>query len=78
MDVKLTLKLNKPAIERARRYARTKHTSLSRMVQSFFEQLDIEELPAQGALVSRIAGSVPLPERFDDDYGEYLWKKYSP
>jgi len=78
MDVKLTLKLNKDAIERAKRYSRRKHTSLSRMVQVFFEQLEEKESPPEGAIVSRLAGSVPIPDRFDDEYAEYLWKKYSP
>jgi hypothetical protein len=78
MDIKLTLKLKKAAIERAKRYAQARNMSLSRMVQGFFEQLDDEEPPQEGSLVSRLAGSVPLPDRCDDDYSEYLWKKYSP
>jgi hypothetical protein len=78
MDVKLTLKLNKDAIERAKRYSRRRHTSLSRMVQGFFEHLEEQEAPAEGTIVSRLAGSMPLTDRFNDDYAEYLWKKYSP
>jgi len=78
MDVKLTLKLNKDAIERAKRYSRRRHTSLSRMVQGFFEHLEEQEAPPEGTIVSRLSGSMPLPNRFDDDYAEYLWKKYSP
>ena len=36
MDSKLTLKLDSVAIERARRYARRRGTSLSRMVEQYF------------------------------------------
>jgi hypothetical protein len=36
MDTKLTLKLDSVAIERARRYARRRGTSLSRMVEQYF------------------------------------------
>jgi hypothetical protein len=78
MDVKLTLKLDRDAIERAKHYASRRQTSLSRMVQVFFEQLDDNESPPAGTLVRSLAGSVPVPESFDDDYAEYLWKKYSP
>lgn len=36
MDTKLTLKLDSMAIERARRYARSRGTSLSRIVEQYF------------------------------------------
>ena len=36
MDTKLTLKLDSVAIERARRYARRRGTSLSRLVEQYF------------------------------------------
>ena len=36
MDAKLTLKLDAAAIETARRYARQRGVSLSRMVEQFF------------------------------------------
>jgi len=78
MDVKLTLKLDKGAIERAKRCSRRRHISLSRMVQAFFEQLEEQEEPPEGTIVSRLAGSVPVPDRFYDEHAEYLWKKYSP
>jgi len=39
MDAKLTLKLDSVAIERARRYARRRGTSLSQMVEQYFNSI---------------------------------------
>jgi hypothetical protein len=43
MQTKLTLTLRDDAIQQAKRYAKTHHTSLSRLVQSFFSGIAREE-----------------------------------
>ncbi len=69
MDRKLTLSLDKKVIERAKEFAKKHQTSLSRMVESYFESLtseqeddfEIEVTP----LVDSLCGVLELPENFD-------------
>ena len=39
MNKKLTLRLDQKIIERAKKYARENNTSLSKMIESYFESL---------------------------------------
>jgi len=43
MEVKLTLKLDKAAIDSAKRYAKENKRSLSRMVENYFRNLSSEQ-----------------------------------
>lgn len=82
MDSKLTLKLDKDVIEKAKRFADRRGTSLSRIVESYFSGLSEAEAPVQGELtgvVAELAGilsgaQVGNPE---DEYTDYLVRKYS-
>ena len=81
MDTKLTIKLDNDVISRAKRYARHRRTSLSRMIESFLDSVtqnevdDIEITP----LVKSLTGVIKVPEDFDYKKGrtDYLVKKYS-
>jgi macrodomain Ter protein organizer (MatP/YcbG family) len=81
MDTKLTIKLDNDVISRAKRYARHRRTSLSRMIESFLDSVtqnetdDIEITP----LVKSLSGVIKLPEDFDykKERTDYLIKKYS-
>lgn len=68
MDKKLTLSLNQQIIERAKRYAKSNNTSLSKMIEAYFESLtnqeeneDIKTTP----LVKSLSGVIELPNDFD-------------
>ncbi len=43
METKLTLRLNKEVVEKAKKYAQQNKTSLSRMVENFFKQIQKTE-----------------------------------
>ncbi len=81
MDTKLTIKLDNDVISRAKRYAKHRRTSLSRMIESFLDSVtqnetdDIEITP----LVKSLSGVIKLPEDFDykKERTDYLVKKYS-
>lgn len=81
MNTKLTLKLNKRAIERAKKYAQKNKKSLSVMVENYFNMItdkdigDIEISPN----VLELTGIIKLPANFDlkKMYGEHLEEKYS-
>ncbi len=82
MDSKLTLKLDKEAIEQAKRYAERRGLSLSRVVESYFLRLAESEQPPRKKLtgvVAELAGVLKGRETGEprEEYTEYLRKKYS-
>lgn len=80
MDTKLTVKLNKEVIERAKSYASMHKVSLSKMIESYLDSLtkpapeDIEITP----LVKNLSGVIHLEDNADvkSDYTNYLTEKY--
>ncbi len=81
MDKKLTLSLNQQIIERAKQYAKSNNTSLSKMIEAYFESLtnkedkdDIKTTP----LVKSLSGIIELPDDFDykESRANYLLKKH--
>lgn len=84
MDAKLTLKLDKYVIDKAKEYASLHKRSLSRMIESYLKSLiekennpsddDIEISP----FVRSMQTGVKIPENFDykKEYGDYLAEKY--
>jgi len=80
MNSKLTLKLNSIVIARAKMYAKKHNTSLSKMIESYFdsvtkaEDTGIEITP----LVKSLSGVIDLTADYDyrKDYTDYLDQKY--
>jgi hypothetical protein len=82
MDKKLTLSLNQKVIEQAKKYAKRNGTSLSKMIESYFQSItndqqnenDIKITP----LVKSLCGVGKLPEGFDYKKSRisYLENKY--
>lgn len=77
MDSKLTLKLENAVIERAKEYAKSNKTSLSKLIERYLDSLtgkiDEETTP----LVESLTGVVDL-KNIDDkkEYIDYLVEKY--
>lgn len=67
MDKKLTLSLNQQVIEKAKAYAQKHKTSLSKMIEAYFESLTGGGQPADEAtpLVKSLTGVIELPADFD-------------
>ncbi len=77
MDSKLTLKLEKEVIEKAKFFAKSQHTSLSRLIENYLMTITSEEDPESiTPLVKSLSGIIDLPEDEKDDYSDYLTKKY--
>jgi hypothetical protein len=82
VDTKLTLKLDEKAIERAKTYASRRGVSLSRMVETYFLSLAVQEeraLPQPTGVVAELAGmlagrDIDLSE---EGRARYLARKYS-
>ena len=80
MDTKLTLKLDKEIINRAKLYADSKKISLSKLIESYLQLLTKENSTKEeiSPLVESLSGVIKLPENYDDhdDYTDYLTQKY--
>lgn len=82
MDAKLTLKLDKFVIDKAKEYAASHKRSLSRMIEAYLKTLiekessetDIEISP----FVKSMKTGVKIPSDYDykKDYRDYLSEKY--
>jgi hypothetical protein len=79
MDTKLTLKLNKSIIDKAKEYAKGKNISLSKMIENYLQAItnkqskEIEISPLVESLIGVIS---PQKTDFKKDYTNYLSKKY--
>lgn len=84
MDTKLTLKLDKYVIDKAKEYASSQKRSLSRLIESYLKTLIEKENPQSNdkieisPFVKSMQTGVKLPADFDykKAYGDYLTEKY--
>ncbi len=69
MDKKLTLSLNKKIIEQAKKYAKRNGTSLSKMIEAYFQSITNAEQEKTNIkitpLVESLCGVGELPDGFD-------------
>ena len=82
MNTKLTLKLNKRSIDRAKKYARKNKQSLSALVENYFNLIvekDNSDKIEISPNVIELSGIIKLPEDINlkKEYGKYLEDKYS-
>ena len=80
METKLTLRLKRRTIEKAKDYAHFHNISLSKMVESYFDgisQTKTNELDIT-PLVESLSGVIQLNKHQDykSDYANYLIEKY--
>jgi hypothetical protein len=82
MNMKLTLKLNKKSIERAKRYAAKNKQSLSSMVENYFNTItdkeSIDEIEISPNVLE-LSGIIKLKKDVNTKelYGKHLEEKYS-
>ncbi|MFP4469196.1 MAG: DUF6364 family protein [Bacteroidales bacterium] len=80
MKSKLTLSLNHRTIEKAKDYARLNKISLSKMIESYLENLTNQSNEDQQItpLVKSLSGIIDLPADYDykKEYGSFLTEKY--
>jgi len=84
MDTKLTLKLDKQVIDKAKEYASSHNRSLSRMIESYLKSLidndkkQTDDEIAISPFVKSMQTGVKIPEDFDNkiEYGKYITEKY--
>ncbi len=80
MDSKLTLKLDKKIIERAKLYAESKQISLSKLIEMYLRSVTAEKDKKSeiSTLVAGLSGVIKLPKNFKekDAHTDHLMQKY--
>lgn len=84
MDAKLTIKLDKNVIDRAKDYASSQKRSLSRLIESYLKSLvdtdknEIKDSIEISPFVKSLQTGVKIPADYDykKAYSEYLAEKY--
>jgi leucyl-tRNA synthetase len=80
MNTKLTIKLNERVIEKAKDYAKQNGTSLSKLVEHYFDSIANESMVEEEItpLVKSLTGIVPhISEKEEKEaYTKYLIEKY--
>jgi len=79
MDSKLTLRLNTQVIRRAKDYARSKKTSVSKLVENYLSAItsDSSQEFQVTPLVQELSGIISLESKdAKADYGDFLEEKY--
>lgn len=69
---KLTLRVNKQLIEKAKRYAARHNMSVSNLVETFFLRLEDDDVEPHSLLVRRLTGILPVEIDVEQVYAEYL------
>ncbi len=80
MESKLTLKLNKQIIDRAKIYAKARNTSLSKMIENYLQTVTMKTINKSKVtpLVESLTGVIDLKEKdYKKDYTDFLSQKYS-
>ncbi len=80
MDTKLTLKLDKSIIESAKKYAREKNISLSKIIENYLQLITTnKEVETKvSPLVESLIGVIDKPSKdYKKNYSSYLSEKYS-
>ena len=80
MNTKLTLSLDRDIIEQAKEFARTQHTSLSKLIEGYLRQVAHADDATQQVtpLVARLSGVINAQKLGDHNsrYADYLTDKY--
>ena len=78
MNSKLTLLLDDDVIRKAKDYAKSNETSLSKLVEEYFKALSVQQTHKvkTSTIVSEIAGILKGAKISEDDYTDYLIEKY--
>jgi hypothetical protein len=81
METKLTLKLNRRTIQKAKKYVLVNNTSISKLVENYFDSLTVNDSNNDdyiSPVVKELSGVINLKRSPDrkTDYTKYLSKKY--
>ncbi len=80
METKLTIRLNKGVIAKAKEYAQEHQISLSKMIESYLDSITKQDKTTNeiSPLVESLSGVIQLEKDYDykKDYSDFLKEKY--
>ena len=80
MNAKLTLSLNREIIEQAKKFSRSHHKSLSKLIEGYLRQVTHSDDVSKQVtpLVAKLSGVIDAQKLGDhkSDYADYLAGKY--
>jgi dsDNA-specific endonuclease/ATPase MutS2 len=82
METKLTLRLDEEVIQRAKKYAASQKSSLSKLIESYLDSITKEKSEMKNVeptpLVERLSGVISFESDFNEKetYHSYLEEKY--
>ena len=80
MNAKLTLSLNRDIIEQAKKFSKSRHKSLSKLIEGYLRQVThADDAPKQVTpLVAKLSGVIDAQKLGDhkNAYADYLSDKY--
>ena len=77
MNAKITLYSDKELIEQIKRYAKSRNTSVSRLVNEFFKNiLEYKSSSGTTTLTDKLSGRLKGKKIDTDDYHKHLEEKY--
>jgi hypothetical protein len=80
MTTKLTLSVEQNTIEKAKHFAKTKNTSLSKLIENYLQKITYEQSSVDTItpLVKSLSGIINADEseNYKKEYSNYLSKKY--
>jgi hypothetical protein len=80
MNAKLTLSLDRDIIERAKEFSRSRHKSLSKLIEAYLRQVTHSDDASERVtpLVAKLSGIIDARKLGDlkSDYADYLADKY--
>ncbi len=74
-ETKLTIRVSRDLLENAKRYARENHTTLTNLIETYFQRLPAAEILENAPIVRSLSGVLPA-EASMDDYRKHLDEKY--
>lgn len=75
-STKLTIRVPRKVLEKAKQYALEHETSLTRLVSEYLQQLPMEKDALSGALIVQRLSGIVSADVSVEDYKEYLEEKY--
>jgi len=79
MTVELTLKIEEPLVEQAKKFSKKTGIPISKLVADYFALLDLDSIKRESELtplVRSLLGSLKGSMVTEQDYREYLEEKY--
>lgn len=73
---KLTIRIPATVLERAKSYAEINHTSISRLVAQYLDQLPLQESDLDNAPIVRSLIGILSPQTSVEDYWQHIDEKY--